>query len=134
VAKPVELVGTTLPAEAASNVYDLSFASNGGAVALRPAGEDPTITLRAYDASSPFRVMEHRVMKGGQWRQLSTRKVGTERFTASISGPGEYALVREPSSAAGGSSSTKRTLLIVGIVLGLVIFTLAILRARASGE
>lgn len=112
-----------------SNVYDVRAAPSGSA--LKPPGQQATITLRAASAQRPQPHIAY--YRDGRWVLLPTFAQGQDIYIAELVTFGQYAvvgnnplLVTKVSTGNGGNGGTS-TGLFVGIGAGVVIVVLFVL-------
>jgi hypothetical protein len=131
-ARPVALVPPAPPGKLDSNVYDVSFVSPDGPVALVPAAQPPAITMRSLSNAPAEPVFEYRPTPTSAWRELKTRRVGQDISNANAPGAGQYVLVLRDGSSAQGSGSRTALFAILGATVVLVVGVLVGVRVAAS--
>jgi hypothetical protein len=119
------------------NVYRVTAAAGGGASrATFLAGATPaTVQLRATTARQPGPSFVFRPV-GGQWRELKTVRAGTDVYSTTAPGFGDYALAFAPKGSDGGGGASKTgagsgaaTFAVVGgVVLGVMAAVLVAIR------
>jgi hypothetical protein len=117
-----------------TNVYRITADAGGQPVKVIGTGRsEPTLQMRAPDASQPSPVFEHRTATG--WQSERTIRVGTDIYQAQAPALGDWALVRLKSSASagGGGGGIRWSFLGPGIALLVVAVIVLMVRLRRTG-
>ena len=122
------------PGSVQSNVYDIEFASAGGAVTLNPAAPKLGITMRAVGVTNPLPVVYYRGGDAEMWQALPTRRVGRDNFNAPGSGPGQYVLAAAPATADTKSSGRGGLYVVLGLIGTLMVGVLVGVRLAGRNQ
>jgi hypothetical protein len=136
--RPVDPV-PPLPGTPVSNVYAMSLTSSAGPVTIAPDAQPPAITMRSTTPGPPQPVFEYRAAAGQPWREIKTRRVGRDIFTALAPGAGEYLLVQlgnttDTKPSRGGHTGLYAVLGATVILMVLVIVGVRVLSRRAAAQ
>jgi hypothetical protein len=127
-----------LPGTAVSNIYELSLTSAAGPVTLDPQAQPPAITLRSTTPGPPAPVFAYRVGASEAWREIKTRRVGRDIFTAAAPGAGQYILVQlgkeTDKKSSGGRGGLYAVLGATVLLMVAVIVGVRLLARRAAAE
>jgi hypothetical protein len=123
-ARPVPLAPPNPPGVVDSNDYALTFTSPDGPVTVKPDAQPAAMTMRSGSAAPNARVMEYRASGGTTWRELKTRQVGRDIFTANAPGAGDYVLVDRQGASSGKSTSRTGLYGVVGATVVLLVLVL----------
>lgn len=114
------------------NVYRLSASSAGDEVRATPGATSSEIRLRP-----PFEVFPEPVLSrfvDGRWRALATKVFSSSIYGARLDGPGDYALVVNPGTAATERGGALGTLALALAPLALIAVALALIHLRRRGR
>jgi hypothetical protein len=131
--RPVPATGPLPDGVLESNVYAVSLTSAAGAVTILPEAQPPALTMRSVTTQLPEPVFMHRAAPGERWRELKTRRVGTDIYNTTAPGVGEYVLVRDAAAPQKKATSAGRGPLyaVVGATVVLMVLVLAGVRVLA---
>lgn len=131
-AEPVPPVAPLPPGRRVSNSYQLRFQAGGAQASLRPAAQQPAITMRATSVEPPEPVFVYRADPAMAWRTLDTQRVGADIFTAKVPGAGEFVLSSIPRPPARKSSGNGTLLVLLAVALAVVAAALVAVRVASS--
>lgn len=129
-ATPIAPAGEPTRAVIAGNAYLVTVSGPGGAVTTTDKIGIASLYLRALDGSEGW-VMQHRSAHADPWVAVETSRGGTDSWVSSFKGPGEYALAKAGSGAAGGASVLPWVL---GGGVALLILLVVAIRLRSKPE